>query len=587
MTAHPTERSLGRRALELWRRSRVSLLAVATLTTVTLGYIGASRAAAVPDGLLDRLYITVQMFVLDASIDPPIPLEFQIARLVAPVLLGYAALTAALVLFSEHALRLRGRRASGHTVVVGIGRRGLLLSQSLTGDESHPAWVVGLDRRTDTAESVQARRRRIPVLNGDGADTTSLQRVGVRRANNVVILTGDDLTNLKVAARVSRVLADVRRREPVTVHVTLQDIELWRAIRPDSLAVDPAAPVRLEFVCTQQRAAVELVGALPDSAFLDREHLLLVVEDPLGEAILAEAVRRAQLLGVQRLAISAVGEDSDELVRRWHARHPLLSEVADVSAIPASVAALAPALLESAQRARAAIVALTDERAALTAALHLARRHAVPPRRLVLAVGDHALEAALPSETGLGIRVVGAVTSTLDRDLLLDGTRERIARARHAHHVRERRAVDGGAAPDPSMLPWNQLSQPLREANLAFADRVAGVLEVVDGAVVPSDIGPLRRGDLQLDEDVLELLAEREHDLWMAEKERQGYRPGPVRNDGPGDRTHPSMKPYAELSQEEREKDRSSIRELPAILAAAGLAIVIRGRTERESVRAE
>jgi hypothetical protein len=355
--------------------------------------------------------------------------------------------------------------------------------------------------------------------------------------------------------------------------VTLQDMELWRAVRPDSLAIDARTLIRVEFVSIEQRAAAEVVAALPDAAILEGEHLLLAVQEPLGESILAEAVRRAQLLCVSRLAVTAVGERADVMVQRWHARHPALAEVATVTAIPVSVSALAPGLLESARRAGAAIVTLPDERAALAAALHLARRRAVPPGRLVLAVSDLALESAFPPQGGVGIRVVGALTSTLDRDLLADGTRERIARARHAHYVRQRKRDGAAPGDDPSLRPWEELDKSLRATNLAFADRVAGTLDALGAIVVPADIGPLHRPPLDLDDDVLEPLAEREHELWMADKEREGYTYGADRNDDPRVRTHPSLRPYVELSWDEQEKDRSAIRELPTMLAEAGLAL--------------
>ncbi|HRX53275.1 MAG TPA: RyR domain-containing protein [Verrucomicrobiales bacterium] len=60
-----------------------------------------------------------------------------------------------------------------------------------------------------------------------------------------------------------------------------------------------------------------------------------------------------------------------------------------------------------------------------------------------------------------------------------------------------------------------------------------------------------------------------EHEGWMAEKTGEGWIYGPRRDDTA--KIHPSIIPYAELSEEEREKDRSAVRNYPALLQRAGL----------------
>lgn len=55
----------------------------------------------------------------------------------------------------------------------------------------------------------------------------------------------------------------------------------------------------------------------------------------------------------------------------------------------------------------------------------------------------------------------------------------------------------------------------------------------------------------------------------MAEKTGEGWSYGPRRNDTA--KIHPSIIPYAELSEEEKEQDRSTVRNYPALLHWAGL----------------
>jgi hypothetical protein len=68
----------------------------------------------------------------------------------------------------------------------------------------------------------------------------------------------------------------------------------------------------------------------------------------------------------------------------------------------------------------------------------------------------------------------------------------------------------------------------------------------------------------------IEELAELEHERWMHERLAAGWARGP-RDDAA--RTHPSLVPWDELDEPEKEKDREVVRTIPELLASAGLTI--------------
>jgi hypothetical protein len=70
----------------------------------------------------------------------------------------------------------------------------------------------------------------------------------------------------------------------------------------------------------------------------------------------------------------------------------------------------------------------------------------------------------------------------------------------------------------------------------------------------------------------LESMAEVEHNGWMEQRAATGWSWGATRDDVA--KHHPSMVPYAELSETEKEKDRSNIRHYPEFAARAGYRIV-------------
>lgn len=130
-----------------------------------------------------------------------------------------------------------------------------------------------------------------------------------------------------------------------------------------------------------------------------------------------------------------------------------------------------------------------------------------------------------------------------------------LARAVHDHYLRARRAAGDDEATRPSMVAWERLPDRLREDNRDHARDVPRKLAAIGCAVTRrSDLAPAVLTDAEI-----ERLARMEHARWML---------------AATGRRHPDLVPWEELTDEAREKDRSTLRTLPAVLAVAGLRIV-------------
>ena len=79
-------------------------------------------------------------------------------------------------------------------------------------------------------------------------------------------------------------------------------------------------------------------------------------------------------------------------------------------------------------------------------------------------------------------------------------------------------------------------------------------------------------GEAELHDPLRERLAELLHRQFCETLRSQGYRPGAVTSEA--ERTHGSLKPYAELPEHEKEQNRSSVGDIPRKLAAAGYRMV-------------
>jgi hypothetical protein len=125
--------------------------------------------------------------------------------------------------------------------------------------------------------------------------------------------------------------------------------------------------------------------------------------------------------------------------------------------------------------------------------------------------------------------------------------------------------------------PFAQLTPIEKDDNRAKARRIPIILSLVGLGLVrqseaesPDEPPPDFLKDY-LESLHLELLAEAEHDGWMEQRLANGWRKGPRSNQK---KLHPLLIPYCDLPNEEQEKDRVTIRELPGIVEDAGYRII-------------
>jgi hypothetical protein len=114
---------------------------------------------------------------------------------------------------------------------------------------------------------------------------------------------------------------------------------------------------------------------------------------------------------------------------------------------------------------------------------------------------------------------------------------------------------------------YANLAGPDKEDNRAAARRMSDVLATA-GLALSDDP---TKSEMGLPAD-LEPMAEAEHNGWMAQRAQNGWSWAATRDDAA--KKHPSMLPYAQLPEREKEKDRSNIRHYPAFAARAGFRIV-------------
>jgi class 3 adenylate cyclase len=146
---------------------------------------------------------------------------------------------------------------------------------------------------------------------------------------------------------------------------------------------------------------------------------------------------------------------------------------------------------------------------------------------------------------------------------------ESLARAVHEGY-REDARKRGLTKSDLSMLPWEDLSEDLREANRAQVADIPNKLRQL-GFELTSGRG-IRPSEIQLDPEQVERLARKEHERWRSERATRGWKYALERDDSR--KRHPLMVDWEQLSEDNRETDRGIVRGLARLVEGAGLRVV-------------
>jgi hypothetical protein len=582
-------RSLWReRVRPLWEDLQWPLVAVLALVALALGMDGFRRhfdAVGDPRSPADLLYLALQLFTLESgSVSPPVNGELDVARLLAPGVAVYAAARAVAAVFRDQLQLLRARIASGHVVVCGLGERGVVLTKAF---KDRGERVIAIERDEEAEGVQQCREHGVAVVVGDARDTATLRKARVGRAKYLVSVGGDDGVNAEVAVDAGELATRAGGGElQALVHVV--DLTLCDLLRDSRTGAPSSDGYRVRFFNVFESGARAWLREHPpfENGYGGRPHLVVVGVGQMGTSLVIGAVRhwltfhpQTAIGRVRGPRLTIVDRAASQKRDRLLLRHPLLEKFCELEARELEIASpefeAADFLFPGKRYAPPTIyVCLDDDSLSLRAGLTLRRRLDMTAPVVVRMRQEAGLAALLAGNHASRVGNLNAFP-VLDRtcapEIILGRTREEtIARAIHEEYVRDQASrADGGLA-NEAAVGWDDLDEGLKESNRRQADHAEAKLRAIGYRIAPLADG--RAPPVEFSPDEVEVMARMEHDRWMAERLFAGwtYARGPknLRR-----RTSPSLLPWPKLSDEAKELDRNTVRNLPAFLARAGFGV--------------
>ena len=118
------------------------------------------------------------------------------------------------------------------------------------------------------------------------------------------------------------------------------------------------------------------------------------------------------------------------------------------------------------------------------------------------------------------------------------------------------------------MVPWDSLPENIKESNRNQAEHIRIKLDAVGCFAALLDDWDAE--PLSFTQEEIEKMAEMEHDRYVEERRRGGWKLGPRNLEK---KTNPDLVSWEKLAEGEKDKDRATVRRLPDFLAGVGLKV--------------
>ena len=576
----------------------LALLGV-SLVAVILGWVGFLDY----DGVTGRgwarhvraAYETVQLFVLHAPhFEKPVQLKLYLACYLAA---GASLWTVGGALWRVYAVEFHQLRLGflkDHVVVCGAGSRGVALVRDFVsrGPGRRPQTVVVIEKDANAPGLRICEDLGVPCLVADASERGTLRTAGVASAGSLVVTCAGDGLNLNIALGARQIVEASRTGGgPLRCYVQLENPFLRAQARQNNLIATAGGRFELSTVGLDlhENSARQLFSNNPldwgpiaeDSPV--RVLLVIFGLGRMGESVLLQAARTGHFANRLRMRVVVVDREAGAREAGLRERYPRLSEICELEfhsrdANDPTLAAWADQLACGEGFMPTLVAALPSDTLNLALALRLGRSEGIRakgcPIRARMSSRHGAAE--LVSDPGQREMVGGRVTlfgmleDACNRETLQESRLDTLARGIHedyARHAPKRAGTPG----NPSKVDsWEELTEDFKGSNRAAADhievklRAAGLHSVRQGEPGEPVEGFSR--------EQVEVLARMEHERYCAQRWLDGwnYAPG---NSNAAAKTNPTLVPWEKLSEDQRDKDREQVRNIPRVLASVGLSI--------------
>jgi hypothetical protein len=407
-----------------------------------------------------------------------------------------------------------------------------------------------------------------------GSFSLFLGRVGLAEVTHLVLFPSD-LGELVLWLAAGEDAVDQKpRRTPIGVFAAAPNSESLAAVRRGVVVLEPHPYFFVQIFSTDEDIARDFVFQFFGSKGLGSDGangFLIVGSNPLAEAIALKIAKLGGLLDGSKPKLDWIV--TREMAQRVDLRYPALKEICILNFHSPEQEPLS--MIESfADPTRALILA--EGSRGLEECSTIGQRGVmkhfsgtfVPHSRADRLNRVFRKHFSWGANAGY-VRFFGDYSALASYARFSEAGRFRLPRSIHERYCEARMAEGELPVDNPSLKPWHAIDEDMRQSNRERADHVIYLLGRLGYSI--DEARNEAASPISFNNDVLEQLARLEHMRWTAERRLAWWSFGAIRDNAL--RRHPLLVPYDALEEDEKEKDRQTVRDIPEVLRRAGLLV--------------
>lgn len=537
----------------------------------------------------ERAFRVVKTFtasdaLTSAPTDSKVVWQLWAAMILGTIVLLAAALKVVQQIFITQFTEFRILFFRRHTLVFGLGTKGYALMADIRARKRRKG--VAVEQQVTHPKVAELRKRGGLVVCGDALEEETLIESGAQHAGSAICFFNKEQLNIEIAQRLQEICNKRKAGFPLHCYVHISNRRMLEVIEKTNLAANNGnEKFALHFFNTYQIIARSFFERFSrESAYLlkagsTRQPLRLIILgfNKAGEALVLQAARIAHFINGSKTQIVIVDAKANAQETAFFKNYPQFREICDIRFVEKEMESAdlyeVLELGDNPDIAAATTVILTEELDSVNLNVALEILELTAGHDFPVYVRNNASEhisslftRSWQEKVLKRLRFYGDIHSVCSMEMITNETLDLMAMAIHQYYVDTQRGRQ--ATPNSvNTAGWDDLSEDMKNANRAQADHIAFKIAQLGYRTTAKDgVAP---ATLQITDEMLELQAQSEHQRWMANRYLSGWTYAAVRNDQK--KLHPSLIPWEKLSEEEKEKDRDTVRLFPKTLELAGL----------------
>jgi hypothetical protein len=548
----------------LRRRFSWILIGISIILSVT-GFLIYFDVNQIKYDFSDLAYEVLQLFLIEASFEYlPINIFLNIARFLAPVSLATALVHTAIRLFSSQFRRRKIKSFKDHIIIFGDSANNLKLASDLMLQGKKYVLV----NSGNVFESNTASDDSLFSVEIQNISSSSLRATGFYSCRYLIVSFESDSRSLMLVNELMSVVSHNQILKPLDVVIIFNNPE-WTEYSNDLGIIEQVDEIvanhshlKIRYLSYKDSAIRKVMFShAPDfykpvtSTDAPQSTVCVAGFNPITHRLLINLALNSHYINHKKLKVCLFADNSEgfeTFVKRYQLEQMLDFELLRLNDI------------EQFTETSNVFYLTDDDEGNQLLALSSINRGELSGMPVIILSDKSQTAASLVRLPGITFIDLSAQASKFTN--IIDESYDELARIIHNNYLNSLEKIDDQR---PTHQKWEKLPDEIRNRNRLQADHIWIKLRSLGYHAIPVVAG-LPLPDLST-EPHFEALSKTEHNRWNAYMYYQGWKIGTQKNDKR--KIHTDLVPYEQLSEDIKQYDRNTIKNIPSLIRDLGFSI--------------